>query len=166
MALSTGEVISIGAIVVGSGTAFSVAHLHRKQLRQNEAFRQDPSIGLIPPPGPVLAFYRKYQSLILGIALPTGALVLNLFDPSPITRTTIVLMAATVSVSLMNGLVWYQKLSVDNTLRMFHVQLELLKAQSEAIKTHSELIAELTSLLELLSGNVKLLTDAVVKKKE
>ena len=112
MAMSTTEMLSFGAIVVGSLTAFSVAHLHRKQMRQNEAFRLDPSVGLIPPPGPVVAFYRKYQSAILGIVLPTGALALNLFDRSPITRSTVVVMAATVAVILANLQVLYEQRNV------------------------------------------------------
>jgi len=165
MPISNSEVISVMAICVSAATALIVAHLHRKQMRQIEAHRTDPSVDLKPPPGPVLAFFRKYQSLILGIVLPTGTLVFNLFNPSPITRTTIVLMAALVCGILTNALVMLEDRYTRHMLRMIDGLSTILDSHFEAITGHQNLIVEQQETLKLLADTVKRLTEAVLAKK-
>jgi len=50
------EWIQVCGVVLAAAVALIVAYLHRRQMRQIEAFRQDPSVGLVPPPHPVLVW--------------------------------------------------------------------------------------------------------------
>jgi hypothetical protein len=50
-------------VLIFLGTAvvtFSVAYMHRKQIRQVELYKRDPSSGLMPPPHPITRFLREY----------------------------------------------------------------------------------------------------------
>jgi len=40
--------VSIIGVLIASATALSVAYMHRKQMRQIEAFRADVKVGLVP----------------------------------------------------------------------------------------------------------------------
>jgi hypothetical protein len=46
-------------IIVAAIVTLVVNYQNRKQARQNELFRKDPTVGLIPPPHPWAAFLRK-----------------------------------------------------------------------------------------------------------
>jgi magnesium-transporting ATPase (P-type) len=48
--------IFVGTTVV----TFSVAYMHRKQIRQVELYRRDTSSGLKPPPHPITRFLREH----------------------------------------------------------------------------------------------------------
>jgi hypothetical protein len=56
--------ITVGGIVMAAIITLIVADQNRKQMRQLEAHRLDPSIGLIPPPHPVFLFLRKYLATL------------------------------------------------------------------------------------------------------
>lgn len=49
--------------------ALIVAAQNRKQMRQLEAHRIDPSVGLTPPPHPVFVFLRNHWTPLCGIGL-------------------------------------------------------------------------------------------------
>ena len=57
------------AILIFVGTAavsLSIAYLHRKQMRQDELFRIDPTVGLTPPLNPISRFLKRHWwSLVL-----------------------------------------------------------------------------------------------------
>lgn len=58
MKIDTWIVTAVG-IVVAAVVALVVNYQNRKQARQIELFRKDPSVGLKPPPHPWLVFLRK-----------------------------------------------------------------------------------------------------------
>lgn len=58
MKVDTWIVTAVG-VVVAAVVALIVNYQNRKQARQIELFRKDPSAGLVPPPHPWLVFLRK-----------------------------------------------------------------------------------------------------------
>lgn len=86
--------ISVVGIVVAAIITLVVAYLHRKQLRQIEAFRQDPSVGLVPPPHPVRLFFRKHRSALLIGGTGTISLLASLIRQGPVTRFQVLTIAA------------------------------------------------------------------------
>jgi hypothetical protein len=94
------QVIVIAAMVVPAATAFLIGYWHRKQMRQIEAFRQNPSVGLMPPPSPVYAFVLAYRTLLVGVGLPGLMLILELARESPVTRFSVFTIAFAVASML------------------------------------------------------------------
>src|SRR5437867_11336953 len=94
--MTINHIIGIAAIVVPSVTAIIVAYYHRRQMRQNEAFRVDPTIGLKPPPTPLRAFLSRNLILIVGVGLPGIPLALLLTVQGQITHWTIFSISVSV----------------------------------------------------------------------
>jgi hypothetical protein len=103
-------------------------------MRQNEAFRQDPSVGLVPPPHPVVAFYKRHRYWIVGVGLPAGVLVWNGFDTKPITRVDIILLAGNVAVILMTLVVHFLLRLADRQIRMMDWQIMNAETFAELAK--------------------------------
>ena len=55
-----GWMITAAGVVVAAVVALVVNYQNRKQARQIELYRRDPSVGLIPPPHAFMAFLKKY----------------------------------------------------------------------------------------------------------
>jgi hypothetical protein len=84
--MSTTEFIAIAAIVGTCATNILVAYWHRKQIRQIEEFKRDPSVGLRPPPSRLWAFVKRHRDAILIIGIPTLLLIRTLTRTEPITK--------------------------------------------------------------------------------
>ena len=95
--MSSNQLIAIVAVVVSSTTALLVAYWQRKQARQVEAFRRDPSVGLIPPPSPIWVAFKRHWLLIPTVGFPAAILLQMLRDTQPITRGTIAGIALCIS---------------------------------------------------------------------
>jgi hypothetical protein len=80
------------SIIVGvlalTGNLFN-GYLQRKQMRQNELFRKDPSTGLMPPPHPVLAHLKKHKIRYSNYGLSAFSLFLGLYSKGPLTRLSV-----------------------------------------------------------------------------
>jgi hypothetical protein len=146
MTFTVGNWIALLAIVVSSGIAILIGYLHRKQMRQNEAFRQDPSVGLVPPPHPVVAFYKRHLYWIVGVGLPASVLVWNGFDTKPITRMDIILLAGNVAVILMTLVVHFLLRLADRQIRMMDWQIKNMDWQIKNAETLAELAKGITEL--------------------
>lgn len=93
------------AALITATVALLVAYWHRKQARQIELFRLDPSVGLEPPPSAVWQFLVRHQgflSFLLTIVLPISGLTIVLSSPEPITRFTLIAIVLN-SISLSTG---------------------------------------------------------------
>src|ERR1017187_7244364 len=117
MTFTVGNWLALLAIVVPSCIAILIGYLHRKQMRQNEAFRQDHSVGLVPPPHPVVAFYKRHRYWIVGIGLPGSVLIWSGFDTKPITKVDIILLAGNVAVIPMTLIVHFLLRLADQQIR-------------------------------------------------
>jgi hypothetical protein len=90
-------VISVLAILVAGAVGLIVGYMQRKQMRQIEAYRQNPALGLVPPPHPVTAFMRANKYLVI---LSGGGLLLvflGFLSPRPITHLSVLIIAIGVS---------------------------------------------------------------------
>lgn len=98
--MTLGYWLTIIGIVVTASVSFLVADLHRRQMRQIEAFRLDPSVGLIPPPHPVLYFFRDWGIQIVygGGAIYFFVKAVQLHEPRevPATHRFVVYVALSV----------------------------------------------------------------------
>jgi hypothetical protein len=127
----------VGAVAF-AGTQIS-GYMQRKQMRQNELYRRDPSVGLMPPPHPVTLFLKKnfWQFVFYGL----GAL--DLFEgfrgPDPPTRTSI------LNIALGVGWLFYAFLTrvTDGLMRVMEGHSEIFR---ELIKA-SSVQAEVTKII-------------------
>lgn len=67
------------AIVVPTATALLIGFLHRKQMRQNELFRANPEVGVVPAPSPPVAFVIRHWRKIVGFGGPIVSLLMLYF---------------------------------------------------------------------------------------
>src|SRR5690348_10325944 len=92
--MTPNQLIAIAAIVVSSATALIIGYLHRKQMRQNELYRQNAAVGLLPPPSPPVAFFKRYSNPILGLGIPLLLLAWLLSSNGPEEKITALTAAA------------------------------------------------------------------------
>jgi hypothetical protein len=85
--------MSMLGILVGAAVALIVAYMHRKQMRQIEAYRQNPAVGLVPPPHRVIAFVQAHKYLIVGGGGGTIMVLLGSWQPGPITHISVLIIA-------------------------------------------------------------------------
>jgi hypothetical protein len=139
------NVVAIVAVGVSCATALLVGYWHRKQLRQIELFRKDPSVGILPPPSEAAAFLGRHFTLIVGVFLPTCALLL-LLTTWPLTRTSVVLLIANL-VSVFISLL----------ARTEQRLLELQRNQSEVARDMINLLKDLHTEISTLQQRVSTL---------
>ena len=94
--MSTSVWISILTLAVGSTITLIVAAMHRRQMRQIELHRSDPSVPLKPPPHPLTQFLARNANL--GVFLVTSGtnltfLVRHLYNTDSLTRTEVFAIA-------------------------------------------------------------------------
>jgi hypothetical protein len=83
------ELLTLAGIIISATVALIIADLHRKQMRQIEVFRHDPTQGLHPPPSRFLTLLKTYGPYAFGVGFGVFLLVGDLADTGPITRLTI-----------------------------------------------------------------------------
>jgi hypothetical protein len=96
------QAITISGILLSAFVALSVAYLHRKQMRQIEIFKQDPSAGLIPPPTKLTSFIKGKWDTFFAYGGPIYILGNELIKDSPITRTSVILISLSFSMLVLN----------------------------------------------------------------
>ena len=95
--MTFGQALAVAAIIVPGFTAFLVAYWHRKQIRQIEAYRQDPSVGLTPPPSPLWKFVTSRWKLLLLAGVPALLITLYFYLKVPVTLSTVLFIALNVT---------------------------------------------------------------------
>jgi hypothetical protein len=98
--------ISIATLVVGTIVTLSVAALNRKQQRQIELHRADPTVPLVPPAHPITRFLKTHGAFIIGVGLNLGLLIKELRQTGPITRYQVFSIALLTSTVV--GLILFQ----------------------------------------------------------
>lgn len=90
--MSVAAWITAFGIVVGAIVTLSVAYLHRKQMRQIELHRADPSVPITPPPHGVTLFFKRnfwyWWCLAFG-GWDVWILIKDLNKTTPVTRAVI-----------------------------------------------------------------------------
>ena len=91
--MSFTQVIALAAIAIPCATALVVAHWQRKQMRQIEEYRTDPSKGLIPPPSRLQLLLRRQWMTLLMLATSMALLFLALDADAPLTKQSVFAIA-------------------------------------------------------------------------
>lgn len=86
------QVITVAAVLVPCVIALLVGYWHRKQMRQIELFRRDPSVGVLPPPSPPVAFLKRHWDVILGIVFPILNIATFMIRNEPVTVLWVVII--------------------------------------------------------------------------
>ena len=98
------NILAALAIIVSSITALAIAYLHRKQMRQIELYKQDPSVGLTPPPSKLTYFVKSKANIIFGFGLPVFSLILGLIVmPQTLTRWDAIIISLNIGVVVFNA---------------------------------------------------------------
>ncbi|HLI17410.1 MAG TPA: hypothetical protein VKV22_03960 [Rhodanobacteraceae bacterium] len=113
------QAITVFGILVAAAVGLSVGYLQRKQARQIELYRKDPSVGLIPPPTATTRFLKKWWfTLLVGVILPVVALADSVTTREPVTQVSVVVISANIAVIVFNIMVLINYHSQDRVLGM------------------------------------------------
>jgi len=96
------QLISIFGIIASSITGFIIAYMHRKQMRQIELHKQDPSIDIIPPPSRFTYFVKSEWDTIVGVGSPLIGLIIELTSKNQLTRLSVLFISVSVSLIFLN----------------------------------------------------------------
>jgi hypothetical protein len=96
---SVNQIISIAGIAVAGAIALIIAYQQRRQMRQIEAHREDPTVPLKPPPSPFWAWSRKYSSFFL-MLIPLLDLYQHSRQNTPVTVGLVIDIAFQVGMIL------------------------------------------------------------------
>lgn len=91
--MSAANWITLFGIIVAAVVALAVAFMHRKQMRQIELYRADPTVPLVPPLHPVTRFLKSYGFYgwcLAWAAYDVFVLVRDLRETTPVTREVVV----------------------------------------------------------------------------
>jgi hypothetical protein len=81
--------VTLAGIIVAAAIALIISYMQRKQMRQIELHRTDPTVSLVPPLHPVTHFLKTYGSfLALGI-YDLVMLMRQMHETTPVTRQVI-----------------------------------------------------------------------------
>jgi hypothetical protein len=130
MPLYVPVLISIATLVVGTIVTLSVAALNRKQQRQIELHRADPTVPLVPPAHPITRFLKTHGAPIISIGLNLGFLIDELRRTGPITRYQVFsIVLFTVSLAglvLMEITVWVSNKVMDLSNRQIDMVVRMV----------------------------------------
>lgn len=100
--MTTMQLIAVIAIIVSALVALIVAHLQREQMRQIELYKQDSSVGLIPPSSPLTRFIKSKWDSIFAYGGPIYILVVEATKSTPPTRFTIFIVSFAMMMLTLN----------------------------------------------------------------
>jgi hypothetical protein len=99
----------VGILVSGVTVPFIIAYLHRKQARQIEAYRKDPSVGLKPPLHPISRFFKNHYAYLLGMTWYVCFITREMLRTTSINREGVLIMALYVGgIFFLSGLEYAQ----------------------------------------------------------
>src|SRR5258708_29326557 len=84
--MTSGLWVAVAGISVCAGVARGIAHLKRKQMRQIELHRRDPSVPLTPPRHPITIWLIQYGPALASIAWNIRYLYKDLTTTTAMTR--------------------------------------------------------------------------------
>jgi hypothetical protein len=146
--MSVVQALAVATIIVPASTAFLVAYWHRKQLRQIEAYRLDPSVGLTPPPSALWKFVTSRRRLLALAGIPVVIIALAFYFRMPVTLTTVLLVAfnvASIAVALLLDV-------IEGIVRVLGRVVEALATQTETQAKHVVLTAKVADIALLTKG--------------
>lgn len=149
-------IVSGVGVVIAAIVALYIAYLQRRQMRQIEAHRLDPSVPLKPPPAPLWQWVTRHISKIL-FAIAVLNLVFDLIDPSPLTRWAVFWIALSVALiffALMSEIV---RTVVDGYGEAFRTVTSTIGSSMQFVHEVSKVTVQneqyIREITQALSGN-------------
>jgi hypothetical protein len=136
--------IMLFGIVVAAVVALIVGHLQRKQMRQIELYKQDPSVGLVPPPSALRRFVQSKWDTVLGFGAPLIGLALEFASAAPLTRASVFLISLSVALLLANVVMLV-------VFRLAERTASLVSELRGAHERHLEMTSRLASAVDSLA---------------
>jgi hypothetical protein len=134
------HIIMLVGIALSALVALVVASQQRKQMRQVELYKQDPSVGLVPPRSAVTRFIQSKWDVVLGFGGP----ILNLFFvfimDTPLTRLSVLVISLSVALLLVNIVMTLVFRMVDRMSRLTSDLTTIVKDHFEITKSHSRIL--------------------------
>ncbi len=140
ISLVVGVMAFVGNLVSG--------YLQRKQMRQLELYRQDPSVGLVPPPHPFTLFLQKYKLAICNTGIAAFFLVSGFRSQGPLTRLSVLNIAAGIGFLF---LALTTKMNAD----LYHFLGRLVGV----LEGHSKGLGALTEATGIIAGATGIVAD-------
>jgi hypothetical protein len=122
--------ISLLTLVVGTTVTLIVAALHRKQMRQIELHRADPTVPLVPPPHLFTKFLRRNANrliLIVNFGINLSFLIEHLLSTTALTRTEVFAIALFTSALFFTILMYLMTRDVDRSLDVIEKLWDVIK---------------------------------------
>lgn len=132
------------ALLVSATVAIAVAYQQRKQMRQIELYKTDPSVGLIPPPSAITRFIKSHWDTVLGIGFPIVAIWIELSSAYPITRRSIFIVCLCMAIIVINIVMAF-------VFEMVRRLLSLIQSLNEGNKSNFEITSMHTKLIDKLA---------------
>jgi hypothetical protein len=142
--------IFVGTSIVSWGNGY----LTRKQMRQTELHRDDPSVPVEPPPHPVTRFCKNNSYVLVFGTLNLFSLVMAIFDKRPLTRFgvfNIALPTAGLLVVFVTDGLRRMMWMMGKTWDYLREDQTMFKNQLEIDKLHWERLSQLEKTLEQLA---------------
>jgi hypothetical protein len=131
-------------------------YLQRKQMRQNELFRQDPSAGLIPPRHPLWVHLWKYRTLYWNGAWSAFLVIIGFLLPrGPMTRGSVVNISSGVCL-FYYGLISYTRDKI----------VSVLENHRDMAEAHDKILAITVGNVDTLAKTVGIALDNLDLKNE
>jgi hypothetical protein len=165
----TAEIVTAVSVAVTCTTAFLVGYWHRKQLRQLELYRKDPSVGMVPPPSFLTVFFKKNFDLLCGILLPTLSawLLVSGGKGTALTSLLISLNIGSMLLTLVGRA--FSRLSKEmiavsrDFLEIHKAQRQLSLSQVEGLQEYGRLLVSNVEILEKLGDRVEALEERLAQ---
>jgi hypothetical protein len=148
--------LAVLQIIIPSVIALLIAQRTLKQMRQNELHRQDPKVGIVPPPSPpvrllnrVYAFCKRNWLTLLATIMLIAHLVWQLAKAEPLSFYTIVPVSIDIACLFAFGFALLvlrgQEHIVDGYGKMFAIQSDMILAQARRLEKLSEIVASMAA---------------------
>lgn len=143
--------ITLFGIVIAAVVALIIAYLQRKQMRQIELHRADPTVPLVPPPHSVTQFLRTNFWYLYSLAFMLWVLYVlkrDLSQSTPVTRTTVLYICVDVGAIILM-IVFVMMVAINSafktSFRSHEIASDILKRVTKSIE---ELVAIVVKLKE------------------
>ena len=132
--MTSGNYLALCGILVSAAVALLVSHLHRKQMRQVELFKIDPSVGLIPPPSSFTVFLREKGPDVLIVSLPLVLIINEMMKEGQVTRGSVLTVSLSVALIFAYATVRFVFALVRDVVQMIKKVVGLMEQHIEATK--------------------------------
>ena len=141
--MTLSNILMFFGIVVSAAVALLIADLQRKQMRQIELYRQDSSVGLVPP-SILVRFVKSRWKDVLAYAGPLINLVVELSSSYPLSRLSVVNISLSVALIVANVVMQITSSLVGRLLNLIESSFEVMSKGLTGLHDRNERHLEIT----------------------